>query len=113
MQRPEFFRFRAILLIVVFLFAPPVQAALGACMAGDMTLSATADDRATGGWGERGDKCEADAACTTLCAGMVAIPAEEPPDGFSRPMSHPNTRSVAAMDRPTMPDPQPPRPPIL
>ena len=113
MQRPEYFRFRAILLIVAFLFALPVKAALSACADGEIAASATADDRATGGWGERGDKCEADAACNTLCAGMVAVPSEAPPDGFFRPMSHPNTRSVAAIGRSSVPDPQPPRPSIL
>lgn len=113
MQRPGVLRFRAILLIVAFLFALPVQAAVGACMAGDMALSAAADDRATGGWDECGDKCTADTDCRALCATMVAIPSEPPPDGFFRPTGHPNTLSVAAMGRPNMPDPQPPRPPIL
>ncbi len=113
MQRPEFFRFRAILLIVAFLFALPVQAALGACMSGDMAVSATAEDRATGGWENCGDKCMADTACHALCANMVAVRSEAPPDGFFRPMSHPNTRSAAAIGRPSVPDLQPPRPSIL
>ena len=112
MRRPEFLRFRAILLMVAFLFALPAQAALGACTSGDMAVSAAAGDRATSGGDECGDKCKADAACRALCANMVAVPSEAPPDGFFRPTSHPDTLSVAAMGRPNMPDPQPPKPPV-